>query len=75
MSAVRKHMQVNGFDLDLDESHVVAYYEHWSVNEVYNKTSVYSWSNRNSTNKSWDEMYYPFKTTVTSICHCDLLGY
>lgn len=43
-----------------DGLHVVAYYEHWSVNEVYNKTSVYSWSNRNSTNKSWGEMYYPF---------------
>jgi len=40
------------FYAEKDGLHVVAYYEHWSVKEVYKKTSVYSWSNRKSTNKS-----------------------
>lgn len=39
--------------------HVVAYYGLRSANDVdKKKPSVYSWSNRKSTIKSWEEMYY-----------------
>jgi len=55
-----------------DGLHVLAYYEHWSVNEKYKITNVYSWNKQEIHQQIMRRnVLLHVKTTVTPICHYD----
>jgi hypothetical protein len=71
-------MQVNGSVLSRkDGLHVVAYYEHWSVKEVYKRTDKCLFLEQQEIHEHImrRNILLNVTTTVIPICHCDLLGY
>jgi uncharacterized protein YnzC (UPF0291/DUF896 family) len=62
--------------MHIDGLHVVAYYELWSVNEVDKKNKCLFLEQQEIHQQIMRQnVLLHVKTTVTPICHCDLLGY